>query len=99
MIQKDVVQNDSSNMAGSRFNILQISGTYQTLLGSFKQIKKQAIVINIPQITYLILSLIDILMLLIMPIIMAIKIADNIDNIQFGTGMKRDFFAIVFITF
>jgi len=99
MIQKDVVQNDSSNMAGSRFNILQRIGTYQTLLGSFKQIKKQAIAINIPQITYLILSLIDILVLLIMPIIMAINIADNIDNIQLGTGMKRDFFAIVVIIF
>jgi hypothetical protein len=99
MIPKGVVQNDSSKMAGSKLNILHRIGTYQTLLGSFQHIKKQVIAINTPQITYLILSLIDICILLIMPNIMAINIAANMDNIQLGTGMKRDFFAVVFIAF
>jgi len=49
MIQKDVVQNDSSNMAGSRFNLLQRIGTYQTLLGSFKQIKNKLLRLIFPR--------------------------------------------------
>ncbi len=92
MIPNGVVQNELSNVATSGINILQRSGAYQTLLGSFQARKKQATAINAAQIIYLGLSLRNTTWLLIIPIRMKIIIAADMDNAQLGADMKLDFF-------
>ena len=90
-----MVQKAESKITGSTLNMLQRRGTYQTLLGSFQQMKKQAAAIRIPQVIYP--KLVPISLIILTRI--AVKNPAINDKPQLGTQDNRDFISFIFIIF